>query len=94
VSSPAAGVDVATYSVGDYVYTKPGRAGGAPRLARIESAHPLTSNAGQLWLVRHRMRSGWASGELHSYIDRALSAAEVAHCRRLGLIPEKGGDHR
>ncbi len=88
ISSPAN--DVATFSVGDYVYTKPGRGEGAPRLARIESAHALRSNHWELWLLRHRMRSGWASIQLHGVVDRALNAAEVAHCRRLGLIPPEG----
>jgi hypothetical protein len=85
---PAA-VDVATYSVGDYVYTKPGR-GGTPRLARIESAHALRSNEGPVWLVRQRMRSGWATAQIHLLIGRPLNANEVAHCRRLGLIPPHG----
>ena len=81
--------DVATYSVGDWVYTKPGR-GGTPRLARIESAHALRSNEGPVWLVRQRMRSGWASAQIHCLIDRPLNANEIAHCRRLGLIPLHG----
>jgi hypothetical protein len=94
VISPA---DVATpaptapkYSLGQFVYTKPGRGEGAPRLSRIESAHPLHSNDGQIWLVRERMRSGWASAPLHRHIDRALNDQEVAHCRRLDLIPPHG----
>lgn len=85
----ASGIDVATYSVGDYVYTRSDRKGGA-RLAHVESAHALQSNQGQLWLVRERMRSAWASGQIHRFIDRALNAGEVAHCRRLGLIPPAG----
>jgi hypothetical protein len=84
------GADVSTYSVGDYVYTKIMARGGSPRLARIESAHALHSNHGQLWLARHRMRSAWASSPMHCLVDRALSAAEVAHCRKLGLIPKAG----
>ncbi len=78
------------YSLGEFVYTKPGRGEGAPRLSRIESAHPLQSNDGQIWLVRERMHSGWASASLHRHIDRALTSQEVAHCRRLGLIPKAG----
>lgn len=81
--------EVATYSVGDYVYTKPGR-GGTPRLARIESAHALRSNEGPVWLTRQRMRSGWASAQIHVLVDRALTALELTHCRRLGLIPAHG----
>ncbi len=86
--------DVATYSVGDYVYSRPGREGGSPRLARIESAHALQSNQGQLWLVRRRMRSGWESGQLHVLVERPLNPNEIAHCRRLGLIPPAGEAHR
>jgi len=82
--------DAATFSVGDFVYTKPGRGGGAPRLARVESAHPLQSNHGPIWLLRLRMRSGWASGQLHGLVERALTSDEVKHCRRLGLIPPVG----
>jgi hypothetical protein len=88
ISAPAN--DVEPFKIGDYVYTKPGRGEGAPRLARVESAHALRSNHGQLWLLRHRMRSGWSSVQLHGLVERALNPQEVAHCRRLGLIPPAG----
>jgi hypothetical protein len=91
VISPANDVAAAPrYSLGEFVYTKPGRGEGAPRLSRIESAHPLQSNDGQIWLVRERMRTGWASAPLHRHIDRRLTDEEVRHCRRLGLIPAEG----
>lgn len=78
-----------TYSVGDYVYTA-STSEKRPQLARIESAHPLHSSTGTIWLVRIRMRSGWCSGQIHRHIERALNPAEVARSRKLGLIPPVG----
>lgn len=85
---PAA-VDVATYSVGDYVYAKT-RPGDELRLSRVESAHALRGNDGPLWLVRQRAPSGWSSVSLHCLVDRALSPAEIARGRELRLIPPAG----
>ena len=81
---------VVTYSVGDYVWTSP--IGGRGRvLARVESAWPLKGSRAEVWLVRvrHAGARGWGAPE-HRAIASALSGTEVAHNRKLGLIPQPG----
>ena len=93
-----------TYSVGDWVFAKTNW-GKLPRLlARVESAIPIETAAGDAWLVRvyysknrkarppKRPRGvvGWSKVLEHRHIDRALNPAEIADHRNAGIIPPAG----
>ncbi len=75
-----------TYSVGDYVWVR--AHGNRHELGRIESAAPnLANNTSK---VRVRRTKGWPLEPLWRPVVRALSLEELAHNRRLGLIPAAG----
>jgi hypothetical protein len=76
-----------TYSVGDYVWCRVGR---RRYLAQIRSAQPLRSGRGEAWIVRVRTKLCWGA-PIHLAVECALSPSEVAHNRKLGLLPELGG---
>lgn len=79
----------ATYAVGDYVWCLSAPKG-RRQLGCVQSAHAITGRYGARWLVRLRNAAHWTSGSVHLYVDAALSAAEVEHNRKMGLIPARG----
>lgn len=91
--------ELVSYSVGDWVWAK-GHGknerlfrGKGERLflARIESATPIRTVHGEEYAVRiYRARRGWQLQVEHRFIKCALNPAEVAHNRKLGLIPPSG----
>lgn len=83
------GTDI-TYQPGDYVWANSSPGGTVRHLAVIESAHSIKSHAGVQWYVRLRRPSGWTSGARHMFIERRLTGDELAHNRRLELIPPFG----
>jgi hypothetical protein len=87
----------ATYSVGDWVWARHRGHNQRLYLARIESAQTVRGRDGaELWLVRlylsqkkHQARGYWGAPESRR-VAKALNPAEVAHNRKLGLIPPAG----
>lgn len=83
------GTDI-TYQPGDYVWANNIAGGTVRHLAVIESAHSIRTSAGTQWLVKLRRPSGWTSGARHMFIERRLTGDELAHNRKLELIPPFG----
>jgi hypothetical protein len=83
------GTDI-TYGSGDYVWATSVPGSVLRHLAVVESAHSIRSAAGARWLVRLRRPSGWTSGARHMFVERRLTGDELAHNRRLELIPPFG----
>jgi hypothetical protein len=73
-----------TFSVGDYVWVRL-RAGGRRWLGCVQSAIPVRGR----YLVRIRDRVRWEQA-VHLPIEAPLFPHEIAHNRKLGLIPELG----
>jgi len=88
-----------TYSVGYLVFVP---AGWTPRgrlLARVESATPIETIDGSVWLCRTytqrrqiKGRGHWSSTLSHRKVERALSSAEIANLRSAGVVPHAGSE--
>ncbi len=87
VLAGAGDVDVATYSVGDYVWIRRSDRRHELQLARVQSAQPRRARGRDWWVVRLRFAKGWSPHVDCRPVVRALTPAEVTHERRLGLIP-------
>ena len=83
------GTDI-TYAPGDYVWALAVPGAKTRHLAVIESEHAIRSAAGVVWYVRLRKPSGWTSDCRHMPIERRLTGEELAHNRKLCLIPPFG----
>lgn len=87
---PPAAEKTATYSVGDYVWCIGIGGRGNLQLGRIANAQPKRVGRDVVhWMVNVRLPTGWTIAVLERRVREALSAAQVAHNRKLGLIPER-----
>jgi hypothetical protein len=82
-----------TYSVGDYVWIRRSDRRHELQLGRIVDARSRLVARGEgwacYWKVRLLLAHGWKAQADSRPVLRALSAAEVTHNRRLGLIPRR-----
>jgi len=86
--------NVATYSVGDYVWAYGAGSGSATQLARISTAmRSTTGREGRgytYWQVWVRFAHGWSLRPLERRVARALTPSEIHHQRLVGMIPSAG----
>jgi len=82
---------LATYSVGDYVWAYfPKGNGHSYQLSCIASATPRQATNGQvLWSVFVRRAQGWSVVPVERRVFAALAPAQIAHQRQIGLIGEE-----
>jgi len=89
-----------TYSVGDWVWAKAFGPNNLRRfLGRIESAQPIKTEQGDVWLMRcyytaakRVARAGWSTSIEHRRVERALNPTEVVKLRNDGVIPHAGSE--
>lgn len=85
-----------SYSVGDWVWARHHGSSSKRFLARVEDPNPFPATRGRLlykvriYMAKRSYRGGMWSDVEHRRIECALDAKEIAHNRKLGIIPPAG----